>query len=170
MSTSYASSSYGPAGGEASPQFGPWSHRGYGYGPPFPVKAAIVIGGLALFPPLGLAALAYFALRHKFGPGGWGPGGPRMGRRGGGCGGHWHKHEGDDERDRRDSPPTGNSAFEARRREVLDKIEAERAKLAAEAQAFRDFSDKERRARDQAEFDRFMTEKDKPADGGASNG
>ena len=125
-------------------------HGPYSYGPPFPVKAAIVVGGLALFPPLGLAALAYFALRHKFS-------------------GHpaW-----EDWRARRDEhmkawrerataeAPTGNSAFEARRKEVLDKIEAERQKLREEAKAFADFAEKEKRARDQAEFDRFAAEKD----------
>ncbi len=136
---------------------GHWRHRNgqgfgpYSYGPPFPVKAAIVVGGLALFPPLGLAALAYFALRHKFS-------------------GHpaW-----EDWRARRDEhmkawrertageAPSGNSAFEARRKEVLDKIEAERQKLREEAKSFADFAEKEKRARDQAEFDRFTAEKDK---------
>jgi hypothetical protein len=130
------------------------------------VKAAIVIGGLAICPPLGLAALAYFALQHKFGHGGWGPGPWGGSGRNGGCGGHWRRR--DDENERRrpsDEPASDNTAFEARRREVLDKIEAERAKLRAEAEAFRDFAAKERQTRDKAEFDRFMAEKNKPEAG-----
>lgn len=174
MSTTYQSPSYGGAGTAGPMDFGPWSC--HGHGPPFPVKAAIVIGGFLVFPPLGLAALAYFALRHKFGPGGprsWGgPHGAGWGR-GGRCGGgrgHWRGPDDDDERRKRpeaaEAPETGNSAFEARRREVLDKIEAERARLAEEAKAFREFSEREKRARDQAEFDRFMAEKNTPADNG----
>lgn len=133
-----------------------WRHHGgygysghYGYGPSFPVKAAIVVGGLALFPPLGLAALAYFALRHRFaGHPGWEA---------------WRADKAEAMKAWRDraagEAPTGNAAFEARRQEVLDKIEAERQKLRDEAKAFADFAEKEKRARDQAEFDRFQAEK-----------
>lgn len=168
MSATYSSSYDGSGTGGSG--YGPWASCAHGYGPPFPVKAAIVIGGLALFPPLGIAALAYFALRHKFGHGGWGP--PPWAGRGGHCGGHWRRPDDDDDDHRREraDTPTGNSAFEARRREVLDKLEAERQKLRDEAQAFRDFAEKERKARDQAEFDRYTAEKDRPADEPKSNG
>lgn len=172
MSTVSMAQPYGSNEGERDGRWsqGPWSHPAFAYGPPLPVKVAMVVGGFLIFPPLGLAALAYFALRHKFGPGGWegrGWGGHRHGRHGGhggGCGRGRGPDRGDDDRRDREAPATGNTAFEARRREVLDKLEAERRKLAEEAKAFRDFADKERRARDAAEFNRFMAEKDAPRD------
>ena len=44
MSTAFASAAYGPesTGSHGPRGYGPWSQCGYGYGPPFAVKAAIV--------------------------------------------------------------------------------------------------------------------------------
>ncbi|MFT3986176.1 DUF2852 domain-containing protein [Aestuariivirga sp.] len=71
------------------------------------------------------------------------------------------RHERGEGRDRVES--TGNSVLDARRREVLEKIEAERAKLREEAKAFAEFAARERRDADQALFDRFMAERAKGA-------
>lgn len=55
--------------------------------------------------------------------------------------------------------PSGNSAFEAYRRAELERLEAERRKLAAEEQAFADFLAELKQARDREEFDRFIEER-----------
>jgi hypothetical protein len=51
---------------------------------------------------------------------------------------------------------TGNQAFEEYRRATLERLEAERRKLAEEERAFADFLRELRNARDREEFDRFM--------------
>jgi len=53
-------------------------------------------------------------------------------------------------------PRSGNSAFEEYRRVTLDRLEAERRKLAEDERAFADFLRELRSARDREEFDRFM--------------
>ena len=60
---------------------------------------------------------------------------------------------------------SGNEAFDAYKREALDKLEAERRKLDEEQKAFRAFVEKLRRAKDQEEFDRFMAERNSPGPG-----
>lgn len=54
--------------------------------------------------------------------------------------------------------PTGNAAFDAYRDETLRKLEEER-------EAFAEFLDRLRRAKDQSEFDQFMTERASGAGG-----
>jgi hypothetical protein len=51
---------------------------------------------------------------------------------------------------------TGNSAFEEYRRAELKRLEEERRRLDQEAQAFGDFVNELRRAKDREEFDAFM--------------
>ncbi len=51
---------------------------------------------------------------------------------------------------------TGNSAFDDWRRRELDRLEAERRKLADAEREFATFMDNLRRAHDRGEFDRFM--------------
>jgi hypothetical protein len=51
---------------------------------------------------------------------------------------------------------SGNTAFEAYRRETLERLERERQKLRDEEREFADFLRELRRAKDQEEFDRFM--------------
>jgi hypothetical protein len=53
-------------------------------------------------------------------------------------------------------PRSGNSAFEEYRRVTLERLEAERRKLADDERAFADFLRELRSARDREEFDRFM--------------
>ena len=54
---------------------------------------------------------------------------------------------------------SGNAAFDAYKREQMQRLEEERRKLEEEHKAFRDFVEKVRRAKDQDEFDRFMAER-----------
>jgi hypothetical protein len=54
------------------------------------------------------------------------------------------------------APRSGNYAFEEYRRATLERLEAERRKLAEEERAFADFLRELRTARDREEFDRFM--------------
>jgi hypothetical protein len=54
---------------------------------------------------------------------------------------------------------SGNAAFDAYRRETLDRLEAERRRLEDEQRAFGEFLQNLRRARDQEEFNRFMEER-----------
>ena len=51
---------------------------------------------------------------------------------------------------------SGNQAFEDYKRSTLERLEAERRKLAEEERAFADFLRELRSARDREEFDRFM--------------
>ncbi len=62
---------------------------------------------------------------------------------------------------------SGNAAFDAYKKEQLERLEAERRKLDEEQKAFGEYLEKLRRAKDQDEFDRFMGERGapKPAEG-----
>jgi hypothetical protein len=51
---------------------------------------------------------------------------------------------------------SGNSAFDEHKRATLERLEAERRKLADEEREFANFMDELRRTRDRETFDRFM--------------
>jgi Protein of unknown function (DUF2852) len=108
-----------------------------------PYKLLAVIAGLAIFPPLGIAALVYFIWSSRRHGGHW-RGEHAMGR---GCG-----HRGRMNR-------TGNAAFDEHREKVLSELEAER-------QAFAEHRAEQRRKRDQEAFDAFQAKRkdDKPSD------
>jgi hypothetical protein len=57
---------------------------------------------------------------------------------------------------------SGNSAFDAYKKEQLDRLEAERRKLAEEQKAFAEYLTKLRQAKDVDEFNRFMAERNAP--------
>jgi hypothetical protein len=57
---------------------------------------------------------------------------------------------------------SGNSAFDAYRAQELERLEAERRKLDEEQRAFGEFLDRLKKAKDQEEFDRFMSERRQP--------
>jgi len=65
---------------------------------------------------------------------------------------------------------SGNAAFDAYRKEQLDRLEAERRKLEEEQKAFAEHLAKLRRAKDQEEFDRFMAERRDAASGNTAAG
>ncbi len=54
---------------------------------------------------------------------------------------------------------SGNSAFDAYKAREVARLEEERRKLAEEQRAFGDFLDRLKQAKDQEEFDRFMSER-----------
>jgi hypothetical protein len=54
---------------------------------------------------------------------------------------------------------SGNSAFEDYKSRELDRLEKERQRLFEEQKAFGEFMDRLKRAKDQEEFDRFMSER-----------
>ena len=96
---------------------------------------AATILGFVVFWPLGLALLAYMIWsKRMFGS----------------CT-HRRHRDGEAQRFYR-AAPTGNAAFDAYRDETIRRLEEEQA-------AFRDFVTRLRAAKDQAEFDQFMTER-----------
>ncbi len=99
--------------------------------------------------PLGLAALAFLigsgrmSCWSKGGPGRWyGPEGARRS----GCGG-WGRRSAS-------APGSGNSAFDEYRSETLRRLEEEQREFAA-------YLERLRKARDKAEFDQFMAERNR---------
>jgi hypothetical protein len=54
---------------------------------------------------------------------------------------------------------SGNSTFDAYKAREVERLEAERRKLAEEQRAFGEFLDRLKKAKDQEEFDRFMSER-----------
>ena len=110
-----------------------------GYG-----KAAwivLLVLGFILFWPLGLAILAYLIWSGRMGF--WRHCGP----------GRWHYHGTDERRTRRHAgSSSGNSAFDEYREETLRRLEEEQ-------EAFKEFLERLRQAKDKAEFDQFMAER-----------
>jgi hypothetical protein len=96
--------------------------------------AATVIGFI-LFWPIGLALLVYMYWSKRMG-----------------C--NWDRHH-NHRHHHRGMGRTGNTAFDAYREETLKRLEEER-------DAFLRFLDQLRAAKDQAEFDQFMTNRQAP--------
>jgi hypothetical protein len=103
--------------------------------------AAMVLGFVVAW-PVGLAILFYMIWSGRMGN--W------NNRR---CGWGRDRHEATRE------SPSGNTAFDAYREATLKRLEEEQ-------QAFRGFLDRLRQAKDQAEFDQFVAERNRPAEGG----
>jgi hypothetical protein len=104
---------------------------------------ALTIIGFIAFWPVGLGILFYLIWSGKMQQ--WKQ--ERWAQRGtafGGCGPRWHSYR-----------SSGNSAFDAYRDEQLKRLEEEQ-------KAFAEYLDKLRRAKDQTEFDQFMTERKAP--------
>ncbi len=126
-------------------EFDDWRWSGRRFGLPLPLKILLVVGAFWVFPPLGIAALAFLLWRSA--------------QRNGGCAfgreGFRHAMDGGAWAGRRRGPATRNSAFEERRRETLKQLDEE-------AQAFEEFERKQREARVKEAFDRFMAERNAP--------
>jgi hypothetical protein len=126
-------------------------------------EIAAMVGGFILFFPVGLAILGYLIWRKKMGERGFEPAAFKGEMK------RW-KHE--MKAQWRGRGPglgfgsSGNGAFDDYRAEVLRRLEEERRKLDDEQRAFGEFVLKLRRAKDQEEFDRFMTERN----GGPAHG
>lgn len=116
-----------------------------------PATIALMVLGFIAYWPLGLAMLAYIL---------WGD---RLGN---------FKNEVNRATDsmfsncRRSSRPvysTGNVAFDDWRTKELERLAEERRKLDAMRDEFDDYMRELRRAKDQEEFDRFMSHRNRPA-------
>ena len=134
-------------------------NMGWATSPGFhPGKLAAVAVGAAIFPPLGLAALAYFLWNsrqaHRFDGSGYA-------FQGGHCG---HRGRGPNGMGRRGLRPTGNAAFDEHAAKVLNE-------LAETRQAFDQHRAETRAKRDAEAFAKFQAEqKSKPdADDGKAS-
>lgn len=142
----------GPYGRNDAGQHG-WDGLSWATRPGFhPLKALTVLGGFAIFPPLGVLALGYFLWnsRSSFGRH-YGPGHEQfaggMGRscgrsRGRGFGGRF----------------TGNAAFDEHQAEEINKLREER-------RAFFEYRMAERRKRDQQAYDAFRSAQTSSSEG-----
>jgi hypothetical protein len=118
-----------------------------------PAWIVAMVLGFLVFWPIGLAILAYliWSGRMAF----W----RDCGRRG-----RWYYTEPDEKRARRHAgPSSGNHAFDEYREETLKRLEEEQ-------KAFKAFLDRLRQAKDKAEFDQFMAERDRRQDMGPGAG
>lgn len=111
-----------------------------------PAWIGVMVLGFILFWPIGLAILAYLIWSGRMGF--WRHCGP----------GRWHYTAPDERRAKRhNGPSSGNHAFDEYREETLRRLEDEQ-------EAFKEFLERLRHAKDKAEFDQFM------ADRGRRNG
>lgn len=97
-----------------------------------PAWLVAMVLGFVLFWPIGLIVLGYMLWSGRMG-----------------C---WGRHRAGRNRRWRREGSTGNRAFDAYREETLERLEEER-------QAFSDFLDRLRMAKDKAEFDQFLDER-----------
>lgn len=116
-----------------------------------PLTIGLMVLGFVVFWPLGLAMLAYILwgdrLQEKFAE-------HRMSWPSNGRGRHHsrrHRHW--------QHGATGNAAFDDYRRSELERLEKERRRLEEERTEFEEFLTNLRRAKDQQEFDNFMSER-----------
>lgn len=101
---------------------------------------ALMVVAFIVFWPLGLAMLAYMIWSGRMGC-------SMRGR------GRWHNR-----RDKGSRRSSGNTAFDEYREATLRRLEEEQ-------EAFQSFLDRLRRAKDKSEFDQFMDEQRRGADG-----
>ena len=124
-----------------------------------PATIALMVLGFMVFWPLGLAMLAYILWGDRFD-------GFRRDFKGakesffGNC----RTRHG---RTRHGFGRTGNVAFDDWREKELARIEEERRKLDETLKEFDSYLRELRRAKDQEEFDRFMSDRDRPRAGGS---
>jgi hypothetical protein len=118
-------------------------------------EVALIVAAFFVFWPLGLAALVWKLAKGEFWAGSSHSAAP------------WSRFKGHDIKQDikrwafRDefSPSSGNAAFDAYRGRELERLEQERRRLAEEQRAFGEFLDRLKKAKDQEEFDRFMSER-----------
>jgi hypothetical protein len=122
-------------------------------------EVGAVIGGFAIFWPLGLLALFLKMKKGEL----WN-GASEMQAPWNANWSNWKKPEGfgDFSRNWKPSHATGNQAFDEYRKEALEKLEAERRKLDDERRAFDEFLSKLRHAKDREDFERFMADRNAP--------
>jgi hypothetical protein len=123
-----------------------WSRKSWSFW-----EVALIVAAFVIFWPLGLVALIWKLAKGELWAGSSQSVAP------------WSRFKGQDIKRWafRDefSPASGNSAFDAYKAQELDRLEQERRKLAEEQRAFGEFLDRLKKAKDQEEFDRFMSER-----------
>ena len=115
-----------------------------------------VVGGFAIFWPLGLLALFAKMKKGELWKGASDMEAPWA---------HWQNAKssfGDFNRSWKRPSESGNAAFDDYRKVALEKLEAERRKLDDERHAFDEFLTKMRHAKDREDFDRFMADHRSP--------
>jgi hypothetical protein len=129
------------------------------------VELATMIGGFIIFWPVGLVALGAKLVNGEMWPGArenvmpWTAWQTCRDKRSTSAG-SWQSHAWKTHGWRQST--SGNAAFDAYRKAQLERLEAERRKLDEEQRAFADYVEKLRHAKDQDEFDRFMSERNVP--------
>lgn len=119
-------------------------------------EVAVIVAAFIVFWPLGLLALFWKLAKGELWPGSSQSVAP------------WSRFKSRDLNLKRWAfrdeltPTSGNSAFDAYKKSELDRLEQERRKLAEEQRAFGEFLDRLKKAKDQDEFDRFMSERRQP--------
>jgi len=143
----------------------PWSRDGWTPGAVArtwrPLELVAMVGGFIVFWPIGLAVLAWKGWKE-----GWWMASRRLQRQDGATDARCWSRSGfrSDRELRRDS---GNSAFEDYKASELTRLQAEFDRLVQEQNAFGDYIEGLRRAKDKAEFDAFLASRRGP-DAGAS--
>ncbi len=118
------------------------------------LEIVTMVGGFIVFWPVGLLALAFKLIKGEMWPGASEGVYPWASWK------SWKKPEEFNFAKNWQRPtPTGNAAFDEYKKTQLDRLETERKKLEEEQQAFADYLTKLRKAKDQDEFDRFMSER-----------
>jgi hypothetical protein len=132
-----------------------------------PITIGLMVLGFIVFWPLGLAVLGYILWGEKFG------GSPEKAQAYWNKGKSWcssnsrhgyGRHRGFAAR------TSGNAAFDEYRDEQLRRLEEERARLDAEIDAFHEYMENLRKAKDREEFDRFMSDRRGSRQGYTDNG
>lgn len=142
---------------EAAPENGErrrhWRCGGHAKAPWSFWEVAVMVAGFVVFWPVGLVILFWKLKKGELWRGSATAQAPWSKWQGGG--GDWQSW-----RQRRGfGASSGNSAFEDYKSRELDRLEKERQRLFEEQKAFGEFMDRLKRARDQQEFDRFMSER-----------
>ncbi|MBL8791347.1 MAG: DUF2852 domain-containing protein [Rhizobiales bacterium] len=123
------------------------------------LELAVMIGGFIVFWPIGLAALALKLIRGEMWPGAAQSDSPWTAYKA------WREKAGEKPFTMpqwNTQSSSGNAAFDAYKREQLERLEAERRRLEDEQKAFGEYLARLRKAKDQDEFDRFMAERTQP--------
>jgi len=121
-----------------------------------PLTVIAMVGGFDIWWPIGLAILAWIIWGDRFDRRAARDAFQRMKGEFGGlsrAAGGWDGSAG------WNPSATGNSAFDSYKAETLRRLDEERRRIEEEARAFSEFMANLRRARDQEEFDRFMSER-----------
>lgn len=117
-----------------------------------PVTIGLMVLGFIVFWPLGLAVLGYILWGEKFG------GSAEKAQS------YWNKGKSWCSSSKTASGfssyrSSGNAAFDEYREEQLRRLEEERRRLDGEIEAFHEYMETLRKAKDRDEFDRFMSER-----------